>query len=119
MRRLFLALALCGCGEDTHVYAGRAYIDQRDCLGTTSSIEVVEGDLADTNCAPKCLVQRTTPDGGRVAYVSTMCPPFPFGFDTDGADPRCPAALAAFARNDTCLADGGSTAPLPRDAGTD
>jgi hypothetical protein len=64
-------------------------------------------------------VQRTTPDGTRTVYVSTMCAPYPFGFDTSGGDPRCATALAAFDRNDTCLADGGSSAPLPRDAGAD
>ncbi len=115
---LAAAVLALACGENTHVYAGRLYVESRDCLGTTSSIEVVEGDPAGT-CTPRCLVQRTTPDGGRSVYVSTMCAPYPFGFDTDGADPRCASALAALGRNDTCLVDGGSTAPAPRDAGAD
>lgn len=118
-----VVLAIVACGENTHVYAGRLYVEARDCLGTTSSIEVVEGDPPGT-CSPRCLVQRTTPDGGRTVYVSTMCAPYPFGFDVStpgdvGADPRCARALAALERNDTCLVDGGSTAPLPHDAGTD
>src|SRR5688500_7545289 len=116
MRRVLFVVAIAACGDTTHVFSGRLYVDKRDCAATKSSIEVVEGDPAPETCAPACLVQRTTPDGTRPVYVSTMCPPVPFGFDTDGADPRCAAALAAVARNDTCLTDGGSTAPLPRDA---
>lgn len=120
MRRvLFVFASIAACGETTHVFSGRLYRDDRDCVATKSSIEVVEGDPAPETCAPTCLVQRTTPEGSRPVYVTTMCPPIPFGFDTDGADPRCAAALAAFARNDTCLADGGSTAALPKDAGVD
>lgn len=120
MRRALLGFAsIVACGETTHVYAGRLYVDDRDCVATKSSIEVVEGDPAPESCAPACLVQRTTPDGKRPVYVTTMCPPIPFGFDTDGADPRCAPALAAFARNDTCFSDGGSSAPLPGDAGAD
>lgn len=111
--------AIVACGETTHVYSGRLYLEGRDCVATKSSIEVVEGDPAPETCAPTCLVQTSTPDGTRPVYVSTMCPPIPFGFVTDGADPRCAAALAAFARGDTCFTDGGSSAPLPRDAGSD
>jgi hypothetical protein len=118
-RKVALLAALFACGETTHVFSGRLYRDERDCVATKSSIEVVEGDPTPETCAPTCLVQRTTPDGTRPVYVTTTCPPIPFGFDTDGADPRCAAALAAFARNDTCLVDGGSTAPSPKDAGVD
>ena len=120
MNRLVVSLAaLVACGETTHVYSGRLYVDERDCLATTSSIEVVEGDPTTTTCSPTCLVQRTTPDGKRPVYISTMCPPIPFGFDNDGADPRCAAAFAALNRNDTCFSDGGSSAPSPRDSGAD
>jgi hypothetical protein len=120
-RALFVVAAIAACGETTHVYSGRLYVQDRDCVATTSSIEVVEGDPAPETCAPACLVQRTTPDTTRPIYVSTMCPPIPFGFDSDGKDPRCAPALAAFARNDTCFTDGGSSAPLPAplDGGTD
>jgi hypothetical protein len=116
-RPLYVALAIAACGETTHVYSGRLYVEDRDCVATTSSIEVVEGDPAPDTCAPACLVQRTTPDGTRPVYVSKMCPPVPFGFDTDAKDPRCAPALAAFERNDTCFTDGGSSAPA--DAGRD
>ena len=119
-KRVLLALGLVvACGDNTHVFSGRLYVVDRDCVATKSSIEVVEGDPAPENCAPTCLVQRTTPNGARPVYVTTMCPPIPFGFDSDGADPRCAAALASFARNDTCFTDGGSSAPLPKDAGVD
>ena len=119
MKRSSLVVLLVACGTTSHVYEGQAYVEGRDCLGTVSSVEVADGDPAATNCQPTCLVQHTSPDGGTPVYVSTMCPPFPYGFDTNGSDPRCAPALAAFARRDTCLADGGSTAPLPRDAGAD
>lgn len=103
-------LHLFACSEDgTHIYTGRLYLEARDCLGTPSSVDVVDGNEPGT-CAPTCLVQRRA-EGGRVIYVSTMCAPYPFDFDTSGSDPRCPAALASFARNDTCFSDGGSSAP--------
>jgi hypothetical protein len=102
------------CGEPSHVYLGRLYRVDRDCVATVSSVDVVDGEEPGT-CEPVCLVQ-TTFDAERVIYVSTMCGPYPFGFDATGDHPECPAALAAFARNDTCLADGGTTNP-PEDAG--
>lgn len=126
-RRLALGVALTlvgvslafGCGDPSHVFEGRLFLDSRACLGTTASVDVVEGDRPGT-CAPTCLAQPHS-DGGRSLYVSTMCGPYPFGFDTSGSDPQCPSALAALARNDTCLLDGGSSSPSPSipDAGTD
>ncbi len=100
---------------------GRFFSEPRGCLGTESSIDVVEGDTPGS-CAPVCLVRAKDPnaDGGRSVYVSTMCAPYPPGFDTSGADPACPRALEAQSRNDTCLSDGGSTHPAPpSDAGGD
>ena len=113
------AFGACGPEGGTHVFTGRLYVQDRDCVATASSMDVVEGEPAPETCAPTCLVQRTDPGRARPVYVSTMCPPIPFGFDTDGQDARCAAALAAFNRNDTCFADGGSSAPLPQDAGVD
>ena len=126
---LALAAGACilhasGCKNDgTHVYLGQFYLEGRDCLGTPSALDVLEGE-ASGNCNAICLVQLRA-EGGRTVYVSSMCPPLPpaVEFDPSGTDPRCAAALAALARNDTCLSDGGSTAPPPRataaDAATD
>jgi hypothetical protein len=105
---------ISACGVDgTHIYRGRLFVEARNCLGTTSSVDVVEGDEppTGTECAPACLAQRRA-EGGRTIYVSTMCGPYPFDFDTSGSDPACGAALAALGRDDTCLSDGGSTAPV-------
>ena len=107
------------CKDDgTHVYVGRLYVEARDCLGTSSSVDVISGDDPGT-CAPICLVQKRG-EGGKAIYVATMCPPYPAGveFDTAGTDPACPKALAALSRGDTCLSDGGTTHPPP-DASTD
>lgn len=117
---LLLALA-AACGEPSHVFQGRLFREDanRRCLGTTASVDVVEGDPPGT-CPAVCLAQSHT-DGGRSLYVSTMCAPYPFMFDASGTDPSCPAALAALERNDTCLVDGGSANPPPpqSDAMTD
>ena len=128
MRRPLLAIGLVSfagltaqlavaCGDPSHVYEGRLFLEHRQCLGTTASVDVVEGD-APGDCGPTCLTHPQS-DGGRAIYVSRMCAPYPFGFDASGADPACPSALAAFERNDTCFADGGSSkpAPAPPDAG--
>ena len=105
------AVAFGACGDPSHIFEGRAFIDARDCLGTTSSVDVVEGDKPARTCSPTCLAQGHS-DGGRTLYVATMCPPYPFDFDASGGDPTCPAALAAFARDDTCNVGGTSTNPI-------
>ncbi len=106
--------AIAGCSESgSHIYEGRFYNEGRDCLGTGSTVDVVDGQSANRDCPIVCLLQKR-PDGGRVLYTSTMCAPFPFDFDTSGNDPKCAAAVAAHARNDTCFSDGGSSAPLPK-----
>jgi hypothetical protein len=106
---------MIACGDPSHIYQGRLYLEHRGCLGTTSSIDVVEGEDPGS-CPALCLLQKL-PDGGRAVYLSTMCAPYPFGFDTAGTDPVCAAALAALGRDDTCLTDGGSSAPAPPEAG--
>jgi len=108
---LDLTLLAVACGDPTHIYQGRAWIEGRQCLGTTSSVDVVEGDPP-AQCGPTCLTQPHT-DGGRAVYVSTMCAPYPFMFDAAGGDPQCAPALAALARDDTCNVDGTSSNPLP------
>jgi hypothetical protein len=103
------------CKDDgTHVYVGRFFREERSCLGTTSALDVISGDVPG-ECAPVCLIQRRA-EGGRSVYVATMCPPYPTPaeFDLSGTDPVCVPALDALARNDTCATDGGSSNPLPR-----
>lgn len=118
-RRAALALAgavastctlYISCGDPSHLYQGRYYVAERDCLGTVSSLDVVPGD--DTgDCAPICLVD-TLADASNRVYVSTMCGPYPYGMDPSGDDPACPKALAALERDDTCASDGGSSNPV-------
>lgn len=105
------------CGDGSHIYEGRLFTEDRACLGPTTSIDVVEGDRPG-DCEAKCLVDSQS-DGGRAVFVSRMCGPYPYGFDVSGTDPSCDDALAALARGDNCLDDGGSTAPLPTDSGGD
>jgi hypothetical protein len=113
------ARVAAGCGEqDSHPYVAELYEPDRDCLDTSTGIDVVEGASADSNCAPVCLygspdiigLDDGGPEGGQT-YVSTMCPPYPALFDTSGNAPYCAQALAALARADVCLDDGGSTSP--------
>lgn len=112
-----VALLAFACGDGSHIYFGRLFVEGRECLATESALDVVEGDEAVATCAPICLTQAV--DGGRATYVSNVCGPFPQGFDTSGQDPTCARAFEAQRRNDTCLSDGGSTRPLPKDAGDD
>ncbi|HVH46109.1 MAG TPA: hypothetical protein VM925_27355 [Labilithrix sp.] len=103
MRRRFFALTLgplallvvdaTACGDPSHVFEGRLFLEGRACLGTKASVDVVEGEKPG-ECGPTCLAHPHV-DGGRSIYVSTMCSPYPFGFDAAGTDPACPSALAA------------------------
>ncbi len=113
-----LSLATCmmhlsACDKDgTHVYVGRLYLEARDCVATSSSLDAVAGGDPGT-CPAVCLTQPRA-EGGRTVYVSTECAPYPApDWDVSGTDPACARALAALARNDTCLSDGGTTQPLP------
>jgi hypothetical protein len=109
-RRLAILFLLTACGESSHVYEGRLFSEDRRCLASTSSVDVVSGDRPGT-CAAACLIQPLG-DGGRSIYVSTMCGPYPFGFRLAN-EPPCDEALAALSRGDTCKADGTSTHPAP------
>ena len=93
------------CGGGTYVYAGKRYLEDRLCLDGQTSLDVLEGE-APGSCPPVCLVQASL-DGGRAIYVATTCAPYPPGFDKSGSDPSCPSALAAAARANGCLEDGG------------
>jgi hypothetical protein len=110
-----LHVPLAACEDNTsHPYPAREYRADRDCLAAPIAIDVVEGEDPGA-CAPVCLVKAE--DGGRAAYVSTTCAPYPPFVDTSGSDPRCALALAALERSDLCLSDGGSRSP--RDAARD
>jgi hypothetical protein len=112
-------LALGACGDPvSHPYAGRQYLEDRGCLSLPSVVDVVPGGDPGS-CPPTCLFTNGDPSRGttRAVYIGTKCPPFPPDYDTSGKDPACEAAIAAFARDDTCLADGGSSHPPPTDAG--
>jgi hypothetical protein len=100
-----------GCDDaGAHVFSGEQYDPTRGCLEPVSSIDIVTGPMPGS-CAPACILALPL-DGGEVAYVTTMCPPYPvFHFEDDaGGNPLCALALAAFKRNALCQ-DGGVVVP--------
>ena len=109
-RALAACFALSACGDPvSHVFAGRLYEPARDCVDETSSIDVVDGKPNSAPCERECLVAPA--EGGRSSVcVSTMCAPYPRGFEIRSST-ECAAALDAFDRNDTCFTDGGSAHP--------
>lgn len=113
-----VAAAGGGCNsQGSHIYAGRIYDTSRGCLGGTVTLDVVDGADVPDNCSLKCLVAPAADGAPRSVYVSTQCPPYPPLCDTSGALPGCAEAIAAGGRGDLCLVDGGSSSPLPPDAG--
>lgn len=122
------AAAAVACVDQTYLFLGRRYAPGRDCLDTTTAMDVMAG--ADPgNCEARCVsglaaldaspaLPSASGDGGKDIYVTVMCPPLPHGVDAvDPNQPACVKALAALARKNTCLGDGGVTAPL--DASSD
>jgi hypothetical protein len=108
---------LAGCVEPrSHIFGGRLYERARDCVETTTTIDVVDGPDPTAPCDRSCLV--VPGEAGPAVYVSTVCAPYPPQVDTSGTDPTCLRALAAYDRNDTCANDGGSSSPLV-DGGAD
>jgi hypothetical protein len=101
------AITFACTNNTSHIYLGRPYDDQRQCLGDTAGVDVVSGNDPGLGCDPTCLIGKL--DETNTVYVSTECPPFPMFFDTTGTDPRCAGALAASARNDICNDDGGGS----------
>ncbi len=117
-----LAAALPGCSDDpvSHVYSGRMLEAARACLDPVTSIDVVDGPAPASPCAPACFVAPYPDDSGvNAVYVSTMCAPFPPAYDATGTNAACGAALAAYARNDTCEDDGGTSHPADAGDGAD
>lgn len=113
---------LLACSEPTYLFLGRRYDPVLQCLDTTTSLDVLRGgDPGD--CATRCVSAPPgfydLDDASTDTFVVVMCAPLPHDVtDMRNDDPQCVAALAAMARQDTCLSDGGSTAP-PVDAGPD
>lgn len=109
------------CGKGSYLFLGRRYAVERGCLETTTSIDVMSGDDPG-NCGTRCVTAPFVGDGGsdagrtRDTYLTVMCGPLPVNV-TAASDALCDDAVAALARRDTCLGDGGSAAPLA-DAGS-
>jgi len=120
---LFLLLPPAGVlayarGDTSHIFLARQLDETRACLDPTASVDVVVGDQP-PECPAICLTQPNDDGGtGRVVWIATMCPPYPWNFDAAGLDPACDAGLAAAARHDVCFDDGGSSDPIV-DSGTD
>ena len=110
------ALGLSACDDaKSHVYAARAFEPDRNCLDDYGAVDVVSGGDVSSKCGAVCLTNAGT------TYLSTVCPPYPPLFGVELADAAigdtCAAALAAQARGDICVPDGGSTHPV--DGGAD
>jgi len=103
---LLFAAAACD-GATSHVYGGDK-LDTKGCLDPYSAIDVIDGPSTGQSCAPVCIVDPSGP----FTYASTDCAPYPVGFDQSGTAASCATALAALARKDFCLVDGGSSNPL-------
>jgi hypothetical protein len=105
-------IAAVACDQTgTAVYRGRRYDPDKRCLEATRALDVVEAKGPPDLCLPICLVQ-TAYDGGIGVYVSSTCPPYPYGFDLSGKEPLCAPALRAADQVSGCL-------PLPPDGGPD
>jgi hypothetical protein len=106
-------LSIACDGPESHVYVAMLYEPTRDCLDPSASLAIIGTPDGSLVCAPTCLVLASPPaPGTEQVYVSTMCAPYPDGYDSSQTDPLCPPALAAYARGpDTCAAGGGSTDP--------
>ncbi len=100
-------LSVLGCDDTgSYIFSGEQYDPTLQCLEPVSSIDIIAGNPPGS-CAPVCILSLPQ-DGGQIAYVSTMCGPYPnYPFETDaGGDPLCLAAMDAFNRDALCE-DGG------------
>ncbi len=114
---LLFALPFACTDVVSHLYVGNGYNQLLDCTLPQVAIDVVDDSDPGSACSAVCLVE--TKDAGGTVYTSTMCPPYPRDLKLNGDETLCSAALAARARNDVCLADGGTTNPVPiSDSGT-
>lgn len=108
------AFAACG-GDPIYTYQGQRFDPAKGCLDRPTALDVVEGPTEPRECPAVCLVQ-TPASGARTAYVAFTCAPYPPEFDATGTDPLCAPALAAAARRDGCLPEGGAPDALVPDA---
>lgn len=125
MKRFFVGVAAlvaaagaCDDNPQSHVYLAAPYHAAADCFGPSAPLGQVPTPDGALDCAPTCLVL-VAPGEPANAYVSTMCCPYPAGYDTSGTDPVCPAALAAWPAEQTAAAGGWSSCVSPVDAGAD
>ena len=108
------ALAWLACEEQaSHVYAGKLYDPDADCLYPSTSLDLVLGPSEDSG--PECDAQCITDFDGQV-FVGTTCPPWPVEFNGAVGTPSCSQALAARCRQ--CPLDGGGVRTIC-DAGGD
>jgi hypothetical protein len=115
----FVACILA-CDDDpqSHVYVAAPYAAATNCFGPSASLAEVDTGDGSLDCAPTCLLT-TAPDGTPLVYVSSMCGPYPAGFDSTQSSPLCAAPLAAWPAEAAALADGtDSCAEGPEDAST-
>ncbi len=110
-----LAAGACpACDDDpqSHVYIAAPYVASEDCFGPSASLAQVDTPNGDLDCPPMCLLAPTS-GGAKAVYVSTMCGPYPAGYDTSEADPLCATALAAWPAEAAALANGQSSCATP------
>ncbi|HRG95251.1 MAG TPA: hypothetical protein PLR99_03310 [Polyangiaceae bacterium] len=105
------SFAACG-GDPIYTYQGQRFDPAKGCLDRPTALDVVEGPTEPRECPAVCLVQ-TPASGARTAYVAFTCAPYPPEFDATGTDPLCAPALAAAARRDGCLPEGGAPDAAP------
>jgi hypothetical protein len=98
-----LLVSFFACDDaGSYVYAGRAYDAEQRCLDPYQALDVVRSKGGSAGCEAVCLMKSGT------AYVSTMCAPYPFGFELTAAeDPLCKDALTALKCGSDCGTDGG------------
>jgi hypothetical protein len=114
-----LSLGLTACDDPgSYIFSGEQYDPVLNCMEPVTSIDVIAGSQPGS-CAPVCILSLPQ-DGGQIAYVSTLCGPYPdYPFETDaGSDPLCIAAMAAFNADALCE-DGGVVRPPQPDAGSE
>ncbi len=101
------------CDDDpqSHIYVASLYQPSVDCFGPSTSLAQIATPNGDLDCAPTCLVQSMS-GGPSEIYVSTMCGPYPAGYDTSQTDPGCPAALAAWPAQQGALAHGSDSCAI-------